>query len=534
MADCSDKNAEKLAELSVPVRNRYFYGKMLDVRHLEMEQDYFNRKRWLLNRLSLGSGVLCGLQVAVTKDGKQVQIGPGVAVDTLGREIIVSAPSPPIDPAQPTDDCGQPDGNRVQEPATVTLCIAYHECASEPVPVTTDPCDPTPGCAYSAVSERYRVLVSSGGGAALQSALCSEVFPENPAQGFDRRKALCEALDTRCEGSDDCVVVAQVTLDASGKITNVDSCGVRQRVYSNEVLLDLILCLAERVDKCCGSAHAASKTLVRRDGSDQTAPVGQAVAHAIGVEVLLDGSPSPGETVEFRVTSGGGTIGSTSSNQTDHITTTTDAQGIASVQMWVMGPNEGVDTVSASVSGATPSSVEFSAYGSAVKVALPVIEKVEPGNAASFDPSKIPTKLKLKFSQPLPADFLNTPGKWLGVWQVSKSGSAGNKVTKFPVNVLTQLTSPTDSVEYELPLKPGASLKGTRYLVQIRVNAADLLDADFVGTKAPTALLDRVWNLTGTQTITDDLYGVLVDGGGHLPSGNQSAGGNFSSCFIVL
>ena len=45
--------------LAAPERNHYFYGKLLDEQHLTMEQRYFNQKRWLLNRLTVGGGVLC-------------------------------------------------------------------------------------------------------------------------------------------------------------------------------------------------------------------------------------------------------------------------------------------------------------------------------------------------------------------------------------------------------------------------------------------------------------------------------------------
>ena len=47
----------------------YFYGKLLDEQHLTMEQRYFNQKRWLLNRLTVGGGVLCGLGLKATADG---------------------------------------------------------------------------------------------------------------------------------------------------------------------------------------------------------------------------------------------------------------------------------------------------------------------------------------------------------------------------------------------------------------------------------------------------------------------------------
>jgi len=65
---------------SAPVRNRYFYGKLLDVHHLEMEQRYFLEASHLINRLTLGSGVLCGLRVEALEDGR-VAVSPGVAVD---------------------------------------------------------------------------------------------------------------------------------------------------------------------------------------------------------------------------------------------------------------------------------------------------------------------------------------------------------------------------------------------------------------------------------------------------------------------
>jgi hypothetical protein len=76
-------------------RNNYFYGKLLDVFHLEMEQKYFNSKRWLLNRLVTGPGVVCGLRVELTDDGKSVILNPGLAIDRCGREIVVANPSAP-------------------------------------------------------------------------------------------------------------------------------------------------------------------------------------------------------------------------------------------------------------------------------------------------------------------------------------------------------------------------------------------------------------------------------------------------------
>lgn len=72
-------------------RNRYFYGKLLTVRDFEVEQRYFNDKRRLINRLLLGPGILAGLNV-LSVDDKTILVEPGVAVDDLGREIVVESP----------------------------------------------------------------------------------------------------------------------------------------------------------------------------------------------------------------------------------------------------------------------------------------------------------------------------------------------------------------------------------------------------------------------------------------------------------
>jgi len=72
-------------------RNRYFPGKTLTVRDFKTEQEYFNQKRYMINRLIHGTGVLWGLQVEKI-DGETVSIKPGMALDCFGREIIISEP----------------------------------------------------------------------------------------------------------------------------------------------------------------------------------------------------------------------------------------------------------------------------------------------------------------------------------------------------------------------------------------------------------------------------------------------------------
>lgn len=106
-------------------RNRFFYGKLLTVRDFESEQKYFNDKRRLINRLLFGSGVVCGLQV-VAIDDQTITVEAGAALDSAGREIVVSSPV--------THKLSMVEGFSNNEYAkNVYLCIAYDESGKEPV-----------------------------------------------------------------------------------------------------------------------------------------------------------------------------------------------------------------------------------------------------------------------------------------------------------------------------------------------------------------------------------------------------------------
>jgi len=75
-------------------RNKYFYGKLMTVSDFELEQEYFNGKRYLLNRLIHGKGLLFGFSnlELLQESSDEVTVwfrDGGVALDSLGREIIV-------------------------------------------------------------------------------------------------------------------------------------------------------------------------------------------------------------------------------------------------------------------------------------------------------------------------------------------------------------------------------------------------------------------------------------------------------------
>jgi hypothetical protein len=236
--------------LGAPERNNFFYGKLMDVTQFEKEQRYFNQKRLLVNRLVLGTGVVCGLNVvADAQAAGMVRIMPGAAIDGWGREIVV-AEEVPVDPHQLTDDQGTPVGDPITG-GTVTICLAFAEDKVDQVPVLVPDCDTPGNCAPSTIREGFRVLVRVAEAEAPQPAACNLGEFPLPTNG-DLHELLCERINnTNCSAealADASVPLARVTLDDG----SIDSVAGRRLVCSNALLYELILCLAERVAALVG------------------------------------------------------------------------------------------------------------------------------------------------------------------------------------------------------------------------------------------------------------------------------------------
>ena len=82
-----------------PERVNFFDGQLLGPDDFRAEQDYHRRMRYLHNRLLHGWGVVEGF--AVDADDGGVLVGPGVAIDSLGRELVLPAPAHLDLPAAP-------------------------------------------------------------------------------------------------------------------------------------------------------------------------------------------------------------------------------------------------------------------------------------------------------------------------------------------------------------------------------------------------------------------------------------------------
>jgi hypothetical protein len=279
---------DRLRMLTAPRRNNYFYGKRLDVPQFRMEQDYGKHKQWLINRLTLGKGVLCGL--AVTNQHNTLSVAPGVAIDGLGREIIVNVQSA-IDPwAPPQPCCGEtPGGATTRGPSgIVTLWLCYRECLTDHMPTLVSDCAVREECAPGTIVETFSLKITDGAAPVLgDPAWCALMLPQagpsptptptptptpfptptpTPAPtalggSGSERELLCELFDGDCsvpEG-DPCVPIAVAQLQ-DGNIVAIEACAYRPRVYSNATLLDMIICLALRVEECCSPKPTPTPT----------------------------------------------------------------------------------------------------------------------------------------------------------------------------------------------------------------------------------------------------------------------------------
>lgn len=559
--DCLFDADGLLTRLVTPTRNLYFYGKPLDAEHLQLEQSYGNVKRWMLNRLSLGSGVLCGLRVAASSDGTRVRVGPGVAIDGLGREIIVAAPSPPIDPRQPSDPCGRPTGPPVREAGVVTLYLCYHECPAEPAPAMVDHCGPEPTCEYGLVRERYRLQIGRGlprPPGAFGDEVCAQVFAEPPA-GDTRREVLCHAYRPPCDAPEQpCIPIATIELDADLRIVAVDECTFRRTVYSNAVLLDLILCLAARVDQCCGGAAVQSLAIV--SGNDQVGLAGEPLASPLVVRVTEGGDPVGAEAVTFDVTSGGGEIGDDPTALGASFATTTAADGTATLPIWRLGPAVGVQRVSARIASGMPAMVVFRATAERVTARLPVIRAVWPPNARDFGPGsndpqasswfalwRRSPRIEVTFDREMRQSHIAAPDPWLRMYRIVERGRESVVVLPLSLGHAGRATSPilgTAGVTeiYRVSLPDGGAVF-ERFLILMRSADGEIvdlstppleLDAEFRGTQLTQARLDDLWSLTAERQFGADVWSALIDTGAQLPqSGDGSEGGAFHGWFEV-
>lgn len=565
MAENLSEEARALARLVSLSRNKYFYGKLLTERELTLEQGYMNRKRWLINRLGLGSGVLCGLEVELSADGTCLLVHPGVAIDPLGREIIVPEPYRLANLRQPTDCHGKPSGGPIEGAATLYVCLCYHECNAEPVPVLVSDCDTRQACAANMVRERYCVRLCTE--IAPQPGLpCAGIFPVHPAKDFDRRLAAEKALSGACpDPAMECVVLADVILpaDPQGAVT-MDLFAHRAVLVKNQTLFDLLICLTEQMEACC-----QVRRLTYVSGDAQSGTVGSVLPDALVVQVVDDRDTAvPNEPVSFKPRGGGGLVPGGTGGV---LTVKSGSDGVAKAT-WRLGPAVGLNTLEASI--ANGSTVVFAALAQGEIVHPPVIVKALPANGARLTLPQtdqlLDRGLQIVFNRNMDAATLAAPGTWLGAWFVRRQSRDTNQSISLVYRVQIEYhdranAGPASDVVYALKgwqhaFPQGLVKQGIRVLMAAMAQNANivsdgdkvLLDPDFNGTQLA---LDRTglfpddphlplgealfkMNPGDEWKFSESVFGGLSSTGTPLPipttgTGDGTPGGLFQGYFAL-
>lgn len=296
----------KLTELIPALRNRYYYGKLMDVLHFSMEQQYVLAKEWLYNRSVLGSGIVCGLGVdpITTSAGNGVIVRSGLAIDGWGREIIVPNDVPLV-PLALTDQCGAPVQQQPgqQLPSKVMVQVCYDECSSDFAPaMVNEDCGCGDRCESGTVVESYCLRVLAGSGPAV-TLPCLDAVKKALSAG-DVHAALCGLSKTCTPDPDDpCLTLANVAVGANGALT-IDDCTPRAIAPTNLMLVQLLACLAD----CCKSGplqvtnvtvKSTSSVQPRAKPDDPTLqPVPGGVLNPPPNNILVKSQPLP-DIVEF-------------------------------------------------------------------------------------------------------------------------------------------------------------------------------------------------------------------------------------------
>lgn len=243
--------------LQTPERNLYFHGKLLDAHHFQLETAYFNSKRHLLNRFVSGYGVVCGLDVQPGPDNRHIVITSGLAIDKWGREILVPEKTGPIEiPPHLLPEPGpQPEPKPVQgrrdrddDDPVVRVLLCYHECTGNPTPVMSGECGSGEECHPGSIFERFRIVIKEGPAPPIR------LHCRIPDLFYGDRldyEALAKHVSESCPAlaADPCIPLANIRLSRTTPGHDCDperiDIAVRPIVYSNDLLLEIILSLLE-------------------------------------------------------------------------------------------------------------------------------------------------------------------------------------------------------------------------------------------------------------------------------------------------
>jgi hypothetical protein len=207
-----------------------------------LEQNYSNNKRWLLNRLISGYGVICGLDVQPAKKGRAVEVTPGIALDRGGREIVVPHTSTAIEiRSRPVEKPNEHPQGYCEPEEYVHLCICFQQCETDPTPVLVDDCGQTTSCSASAIQEGYKLMLRDRKAPEIDLNYGGDFISNGRLNYY----ALVERVTRGCTElpADLCIPIADIRLPEGDDEVQASDIDISPRpiVYSNDMLLDIML-----------------------------------------------------------------------------------------------------------------------------------------------------------------------------------------------------------------------------------------------------------------------------------------------------
>lgn len=229
-----------------PTRNNYFFGKMLDVYHYELETNYHNSKRWMINRRILGYGVVCGLNILPGPNvDKEIVITAGIALDGHGHEILV-----PVDTTcRISEDMLTSAIKRANPDEKINLhvLLCYRECLSDPMPTLAGDCNTGEQCLPGAIREKFEIKFCAGHAPEIA---CERRIPDLIVRGRMDYGALVRWVTQDCVPlpKDPCIPLANLRFEkgvggAYQLCQNEIDISCRPIVYTNRLLFDILLCM---------------------------------------------------------------------------------------------------------------------------------------------------------------------------------------------------------------------------------------------------------------------------------------------------
>lgn len=157
-------SVQEACRLAGFARNRYFHGKLMTARDMELDQDYHAGRFETFVQHVAGEGVVCGLTTTVGQDDEdsnlEVAVSAGFATDCCGRPVVL--PDGADETFTPRD---LNTAERVEDAATdegVSLFVRYAQCAAEKVPIkgSEDACGEE--CTYNRIVDDYGIELRAG------------------------------------------------------------------------------------------------------------------------------------------------------------------------------------------------------------------------------------------------------------------------------------------------------------------------------------------------------------------------------------